>query len=107
MPDFSMWGYRTQYVDACTLHSRLKARVADLEAGMPYIAEEDQQEALARLDTARAELKAAGEEVDRLYYLSTFGRSREEMAQKNTVRPVGLQPKPHYPAAPTGMRLER
>ena len=74
---------------------------------MPYIAEEDQQEALARLDAARAELKAAGEEVDRLYYLSTFGRSREEMAQKNTVRPVGLQPKPHYPAAPTGMRLER
>ena len=64
MPDFSMWGYRTQYVDACTLHSRLKARVADLEAGMPYIAEEEQQEALARLDTARAELKAAGEEVD-------------------------------------------
>ena len=107
MPDFSMWGYRTQYVDACTLPRRLMARGADREAGMPYIAEEDQQEALARLDAARAELKAAGEEVDRLYYLSTFGRSREEMAQKNTVRPVGLQPKPHYPAAPTGMRLER
>ena len=25
MPDFSMWNYRTQYIDACTLHSRLKA----------------------------------------------------------------------------------
>ena len=60
MPDFSMWGYRTQYVDACTLHSRLKARVADLEAGMPYIAEEDQQEALARLEADLAAGVSAG-----------------------------------------------
>ena len=105
MPDFSMWGYRTQYVDACTLHSRIKARVADLEAGMPYIAEEDQHEALARLDAARAELKAAGEEVARLYYLSTFGRSREEMAQKNTIRPVGLQPIAHQPSPPPPRKL--
>ena len=60
MPDFSMWGYHTQYVDACTLHSRLKARVADLEAGMPYIAEEEQQEALARLDAARAQGRRGG-----------------------------------------------
>ena len=35
MPDFSMWNYRTQYIDACTLHSRLKARVADLRAERP------------------------------------------------------------------------
>ena len=60
MPDFSMWGYRTQYVDACTLHSRLKARVADLEAGMPYIAEEDQHEALARLEADLAAGVSAG-----------------------------------------------
>jgi hypothetical protein len=35
--------------------------------------------------------------LDRKY--SPFGRSREEMAQKNTIRPVGLQPKAHQPPA--------
>ena len=105
MPDFSMWNYRTQYIDACTLHSRLKARVADLEAGLMHTAEEDQQEALARLDAAREELKAAEAEADRLYYLSTFGVTREEMAQKGTIRPVGLQPTAPRPGPPPPRRL--
>ena len=77
----------------------------DTEFLLFSLCEEEQQEALARLDTARAELKAAGEEVDRLYYLSTFGRSREEMAQKNTIRPVGLQPIAHQPSPPPPRKL--
>lgn len=103
MPDFTMHRYHNQYIEACTRCERIRAHVKDLEESVLYA--EDAEEALAKLEEARAELKAAGEEVDRLYYLSTFGRSREEMAQKNTIRPVGLQPIAHQPSPPPPRKL--
>ncbi len=108
MGDFSDMRYYHQYIAACTSRDRIRRCVEDLRAGLTCVRDEQQLAAAQqKIAEAAAELTAASEEADRLYCLCTFGKSREALHQENTYRPVGLQPKPRFPAPPdfTGRRL--
>lgn len=109
MGDFSDTRCYHQYIEACTRRKRAKQRVEDLKScGLLFVEDEESyQQWKAEIAAAEAALKAASEEADRLYCLSTYGKSPEALYQENTYRPMGLQPKPHFPAPPdfTGRKL--
>lgn len=104
MADFSDMRYYNQYIEAATQADQVRRRVRALEDRLRSDPDED---TCQQLQAARDELQAADQRAAELDCLATTGKSREELHQENTYRPVGLRPKPHYPAAPRGRRLER
>lgn len=101
MADFSMTYYYRQYQDAVTELSRIRSRLQLLKEKPLYVSEAELPGVYAEIEAAEAELKEAGAEVDRLYCLSTFGMTPDELQQSRTFRRQGLQSTAHYPPTPS------
>lgn len=104
MADFSMQRYYNQYIEAANQAEQVRRRVRSLEDRLHSDPDED---TCHQLQAAQKELQAADQRAAELACLATTGKTQAELQQRNTIRPVGLQPMRHYPAAPRGRRLER
>ena len=82
MGDFSMMRHYHEYIDAVNSRNHVKRRVEDLKSSGLYLVDDEDSYAQWKADiaAAEAELKTADAEVERLYYLSHFGKSKEEVA---------------------------
>lgn len=96
MADFTMTHYYNQSIEAANQADQVRRRVRALEARLSSDPDEDTYH---QLQAARDELQAADQRATELHCLATTGKRPAELQWENTIRPVGLQPKPHYPAA--------
>lgn len=78
MQDLNMARAYRQYQDAITRVNRIKTRIEGLQSALALVEDSEQQAISAQLEEMQEEYRAAKEQADELWYISTVGKTKEQ-----------------------------